>query len=179
MYYIYHIPGKKIGCTEQPKQRTSKQGFSKYEILETHTDIYKASEREIELQKQYGYAIDKVPYHISRKFWGSKAGKIGGNTYSTLRNQKCSELGKRTGRRHWEAMLKNRRKYNGSNNPNCFIDEKIAQSILDYYTNLVINSKSNYGLIKKTKDKFSNISKYIVFKICKRETWKHLIPSAP
>jgi len=58
MYKIYHIPGVKIGCTKHLTRRMREQGFTEYEILETHTDIDVASKREIELQKQYGY-IDK------------------------------------------------------------------------------------------------------------------------
>jgi hypothetical protein len=67
MYHIYHIPGVKIGCSTQPKQRVKTQGYSTFEILETHSDIYEASKREIELQKQYGYKVDDVPYNISYK----------------------------------------------------------------------------------------------------------------
>jgi hypothetical protein len=63
MYYIYHIPGVKIGCTLEPDKRIKAQGFTDYEILEHHYDVYIASEREIELQKKYGYKVDKIPYY--------------------------------------------------------------------------------------------------------------------
>jgi hypothetical protein len=56
MYYIYHIPGIKVGCTSNLKNRMKQQGFTEYEVLETHTDIDIASDREIELQNQYGYS---------------------------------------------------------------------------------------------------------------------------
>ena len=63
MYYIYHIPGVKIGCTDKPKRRIQyRQGYTEWEILETHEDIYVASDREIELQKEYGYPVDIAPY---------------------------------------------------------------------------------------------------------------------
>ena len=65
MYHIYHIPNVKIGCSTEVKVRVAKQGFTEYEILETHTDIYKVSNRELELQKQYGYPVDNIPYYIS------------------------------------------------------------------------------------------------------------------
>jgi hypothetical protein len=55
MYYIYHIPGVKVGCTSNLKNRMKQQGFTQYEVLETHADIDIASHREIEIQKQYGY----------------------------------------------------------------------------------------------------------------------------
>ncbi len=63
-YYIYEIPGVKIGCTVNPYFRVKiGQGFKQYKILEQHNCIYKASERELHLQKQYGYPIDNVPYY--------------------------------------------------------------------------------------------------------------------
>jgi hypothetical protein len=39
MYYIYHIPGIKIGCSEEPAIRVDKQEYTSYTILEEHTDI--------------------------------------------------------------------------------------------------------------------------------------------
>ena len=79
MYYIYHIEGIKIGCTKTIKRRINSQGFDKYEILEKHTDILKASEREIELQKQYGYKVDKIPYYESIKRISNAQKKSGFN----------------------------------------------------------------------------------------------------
>lgn len=81
MYYIYHIPGVKIGCTDNPKRRVKAQKYDYYEILEEHTDITIASKREIELQKQYGYAVDKGSNVYSVKFF-SKMGKSGGSKHT-------------------------------------------------------------------------------------------------
>jgi hypothetical protein len=181
-YYIYHIPtflhkdGRigKIGCSEEPDARTNNQGYTDYEILEEHECIYKASDRERELQKEYGYPVDSVPYFISRRNWGSKAGKVGGNTKSDLRDKKCSELGKRTGPINALLMSKNRRTYKGEGNHNCQITENQAQEILDYFTQLFNSRNSKYGLIPMVKAHFPNISPNIVRKICKRETWRHL-----
>ena len=64
-YYLYHIPGKKIGVTCDIYNRvTDQQGYEEdeYEILETSSDIDYISDREIELQKQYGYKVDKILY---------------------------------------------------------------------------------------------------------------------
>jgi hypothetical protein len=63
-YYIYHIKGVKIGVSNNPNRRVKNQGYDSFEILETHKDVIKVSEREIELQKQYGYKVDTIPYHI-------------------------------------------------------------------------------------------------------------------
>lgn len=72
-FYIYHIPnfvhksGKigKIGVSTEPEDRVKNQGYSDYQILEKHKCIDKVSIREQELQKQYGYPVDKMMYSIS------------------------------------------------------------------------------------------------------------------
>ena len=62
MYSIYHIEGVKIGVSKNPKGRVKKQGYDTFEILEEHTDIYEVSDRELQLQKEYGYKVDTKPY---------------------------------------------------------------------------------------------------------------------
>ena len=65
MYYLYHIPGKKIGVTRNLKNRvTLMQGYkeTEYEVLEQSDDIDYISDREIELQKSYGYKVDLKKY---------------------------------------------------------------------------------------------------------------------
>ena len=66
MYYLYHIPGKKVGVTTNLEERVHKQqGYypGEYEIIETSDDIDFISEGEIIMQKHYGYKIDEVPYN--------------------------------------------------------------------------------------------------------------------
>lgn len=65
MYYLYHIPGKKIGVTRDLNTRvTLMQGYKEgeYEVLEQSDDIKFISDREIELQKSYGYKVDRKLY---------------------------------------------------------------------------------------------------------------------
>ena len=65
MYYLYHIPGKKIGVTRNLNNRvTLMQGYkeNEYEVLEQSEDIDYISDREIELQKSYGYKVDRKLY---------------------------------------------------------------------------------------------------------------------
>ena len=82
MYSIYHIVGIKIGCSTQVVKRIKEQGFNNFEILEEHTDIYVASDREMDLQKQYGYKVDNIPYWQSaqrlRKNASFKSAQKGG-----------------------------------------------------------------------------------------------------
>ena len=65
MYTIYHIPGKKIGVTRNLNKRvTEQQGYApdEYEVLLTSDDINYISTMEIELQKSYGYKVDRQTY---------------------------------------------------------------------------------------------------------------------
>ena len=76
IYTIYHIPEFVYGCGSVGKigvsyklktrinqnLKKSLEGFTKWEVLEEHTDVYEVSDREIELQKEYGYKVDCIPY---------------------------------------------------------------------------------------------------------------------
>jgi len=64
-YYLYHIPGKKIGVTSNLEERVHKQqGYypDEYEIIETSDDIDFISAGERIMQKCYGYKVDEVLY---------------------------------------------------------------------------------------------------------------------
>ena len=64
-YFLYHIPGKKIGVTRNLIDRvTTQQGYTldEIEVLDQSTDIDYISSRELELQKSYGYRVDLKPY---------------------------------------------------------------------------------------------------------------------
>lgn len=65
IYYIYHIPGKKIGVTSNLTERvTNQQGYStsEYEVLECSLDIDYVSSKEIYYQQLYGYKVDRNLY---------------------------------------------------------------------------------------------------------------------
>ena len=65
MFYIYHIPTKKIGVTRNLNKRvTIAQGYQpgEYEVLESNEDIDYISKREAELQLLYGYKVDRDSY---------------------------------------------------------------------------------------------------------------------
>ena len=60
MYYLYHIPGKKIGVTRNLRTRvTLMQGYkeNEYEVLEQSDDISYISDREIELHTHSPYNL--------------------------------------------------------------------------------------------------------------------------
>ena len=64
-YAIYHIPGKKIGVTNNVKYRVEEQqGYNEneYEILIMSDDIDYVSHKELELQREYGYRVDEKLY---------------------------------------------------------------------------------------------------------------------
>jgi len=64
-YYLYHIPGKKIGVTTNLEERVERQqGYDKgeYQVIMSTTDIDLVSEKEISLQKALGYRVDRKLY---------------------------------------------------------------------------------------------------------------------
>ena len=64
-YCIYHIPGVKIGVTNNVRYRVEQQqGYKEgeYEIVEMSDDINYISEKEHELQRKYGYEVDRQLY---------------------------------------------------------------------------------------------------------------------
>ena len=79
MYYIYHIPGKKIGVARNLKYRvTLMQGYKEgeYEVLDQSEDIEYISSMELKLQEAYGYNVDPVPYKDLFKSYKSKNAMI-------------------------------------------------------------------------------------------------------
>ena len=65
MYYLYHIPGKKIGVTTNLAERVeNQQGYNpdEYEVIMSTEDIDLVSEKEISLQKAMGYRVDRQLY---------------------------------------------------------------------------------------------------------------------
>ena len=64
-YKVYHIPGKKVGCTTDIQKRVVEtQGYKEgeYEILFATDNIIEASEAERTLQKDLGYKVDRKLY---------------------------------------------------------------------------------------------------------------------
>ena len=65
MYYLYHIPGVKIGVTTNLENRVERQqGYypEEYQVIMSTKDIDLISKKEVELQRAYGYSIDEKLY---------------------------------------------------------------------------------------------------------------------
>ena len=65
MYYLYHIPGKKIGVTNDVEGRVVRQqgyDWDEFDILAMDEDISHISALELELQQKMGYRVDEKPY---------------------------------------------------------------------------------------------------------------------
>jgi hypothetical protein len=167
MYYIYHIEGIKIGCTNKPYRRIeSEQKQLKYEILEEHNDIMFASKREIELQKQYGYRVDTIPYYESiRRI--NKASKI---AHKTINFKKDID---------WDARNKKidfdkRAKKMGSiltdrlNTMRKLAAIKNSKSILAYDKN-TLEFIGEYNSIVEASEKL-NVSKACISSVCRKIT---------
>ena len=65
-YYLYHIPGKKIGVTTDLHERVEcQQGYGpeEYDVIMSTEDIDLVSKKERELQRALGYRVDMKPYN--------------------------------------------------------------------------------------------------------------------
>ncbi len=103
-YYLYHIPGKKIGVTRDLNKRvTQQQGYAldEYEVLDQSNDIDYISSRELELQKSYGYKIDLKPYKklFKMKINATEQTSTFPVPLNKLKGRLMDELGKT-----WETM---------------------------------------------------------------------------
>jgi hypothetical protein len=101
MYTIYHIIGVKIGCTDRIASiRVKEQGHSNFEILETHSNIEVASKREQELQFEYGYEVDDVPYIKTR------LGALGNESRNKAKSSIINKFGNSAGQMHTKESRK-------------------------------------------------------------------------
>jgi len=115
-YYIYHIPGKKIGVTRNLQERvTNQQGYEEgeYDILMKSDNISYISEQELYLQKMYGYKIDRQSYENLKS--NNKEMKINITEQTTtfpcpvnkLKGQLMDNAGLRWMTEHGEFMITN------------------------------------------------------------------------
>ena len=107
VYYIYHIPGKKIGVTRDLNNRvTLVQGYKpkEYEVLDSSSDINYISTREIELQKFYGYKVDRTLYKnlVNKKMKINATEQT--STFPYPKNKLIKELKNNLGFK-WETAL--------------------------------------------------------------------------
>ena len=92
MFYVYHIPGIKIGCTSDIIERVIKrQGYKNYEILYKTNNIEEASNKELELQTKYEYKKDNKTYketimNIKNKFYITNQSITFNNTDEDLKD---------------------------------------------------------------------------------------------
>ncbi len=157
-YYIYHIKGVKIGVSTEPKKRVQRQGYSKYEIIEEHTDIDLVGIREKELQKEYGYKVDTAVYKQSRE-WACKGsvngGIIAGNKNKEQFKKIASKFGKENSlKSRWKLQKKVYQYDLEYNLINTFIGAREAKRQLGYCmgANLRKKKKTCHGFIFSYED---------------------------
>ena len=56
---------KKIGVDCEYPSRIKDQKIRDGQVLEVHTCVYEVSDREMELQREYGVRVDDVPYYVT------------------------------------------------------------------------------------------------------------------
>jgi len=96
-FTIYHgtLPSgrRKIGVDSKYPKRIRQQNIQDAEVLEVHTDIYEASDREQELQRLHDVKVDRTPYH--QTYLSNKTDKHREKVGNANRGKKLSEETKR------------------------------------------------------------------------------------
>ena len=162
-YCIYHIKGKKWGCTVNLRKRLKKQGYTLddvCEVIEVYDEI-EASDLEKELNLKYGYPYNDTQYYARCRKLFNKA-----STISVSQNLGIMTKDENK-RREWAVLggLSQR----GEAHPSAKMTEKIAISILKDYK----NKKSKYKIYVRLAEKY-NVTVNQVRHLVNGETWKHL-----
>jgi hypothetical protein len=147
-YYLYHIPGKKIGVTRNLIDRvTTQQGYTldEIEVLDQSTDIDYISSRELELQKSYGYKVDLKPY---KKLFKTRINATEQTStfpvpLDKLKGRLMDEMGKT-----WETV-----------HGTFEITKDTIQWIMQYASTSMFNKKRSYIYNKAFYEKFLNEAK--------------------
>ena len=142
-YYLYHIPGKKIGVTRDLNNRvTQQQGYSpdEYEVLDQSTDIDYISSRELELQQSYGYKVDLKPYNklFKMKINATEQTSTFPVPLNKLKGRLMDEIG-----RTWETM-----------HGTFEITKETIQWIMENASTSMFNKKRSYIYNKAFYEKF-------------------------
>jgi len=148
IYYLYHIPGKKIGVTRDLNSRvTEQQGYNpdEYEVLEQSTDIDYISSRELELQKSYGYKVDLKPYNklFKMKINATEQTSTFPVPLNKLKGRLMDELGKT-----WETV-----------HGTFELTKETVQWIMENASTSMFNKKRSYIYNKAFYEKFLNETK--------------------
>ena len=159
IYYLYHIPGKKIGVTRDLNNRvTTQQGFfpDEYEVLDHSNDINYISKREIELQQSYGYKIDRVEYKNLNKNMKINATEMT-STFPYPLNKLKGNLMDKLGE-SWETMYG---KFNLDNETVRWIIDNAKTSMYDAKRSYIYNKAFFEKFINDTKSNFEELKKSV------------------
>jgi len=166
MYYLYHIPGKKIGVTRDLNTRvTLIQGYkeNEYEVLEQSDDIDYISDREIELQKSYGYKVDRTKYkNLNKKSYTMKINateqtstfpcplnKLKGRLMDNLGLSWDTDHGKFTVTKENIPWIIANARTSMFNTNRCYIYNKAFLESIEVEANVTWNQNERFELIRK------------------------------
>jgi len=164
MYYIYHIPKVKVGCSINPKRRVKAQGYTDFEILAEAVDKFTAGNLEAQFQKQYGYKVDCVKYYQTN--YKSMGHKGGAKTHELGHTKKLQEIGHKIAASlpRTEAQMEQARKVQKIG---CVLGGRVAGAI--------VKEKLRVPIAAYRKSDNSYVGEYISVTDCAREL--NLIPS--
>ncbi|MAO68743.1 MazG-like family protein [Idiomarina sp.] len=175
MYYLYHIPGKKIGVTNDIESRVvSQQGYDwdEFDILAMDKDISYISNLELDLQKKFGYKVDRQSYENLFNKNETKLNNMRINVteatttfpcpVNKLKGQLMDELGMQWQTEHGEFTITNQTinwimsnvKTSMYNKDRCYIYNKALSKFFDRdpHRNITVGTTHSAQVVKHASD---------------------------
>jgi bisphosphoglycerate-dependent phosphoglycerate mutase len=137
----------KIGATYNYPYRCQQQKLTNYHILEEHDCEKIVAIREIELQKEYGYAVDKRTY----------CGALGRRKDYTISKDTREKI---------STSMKGKKQAIGEKNGSA----KFSENEIHYIRKLYDSKQMNMNVLSKK----YNVDYSTMYAICKRTSWKHI-----
>ena len=193
MYYLYHIPGNKIGVTNDVEGRVvNQQGYDwdEFEILAMDEDISYISNLELELQEKFGYKVDRKLYEDLFDNNTKQLNKMKINvTEATttfpcpldkLKGQLMDELGMQWETKHGEFTITqpiinwimSNVKTSMYNKERCYIYNKALAKFYDHdpHRNITVGKTHQADLEKINKKHFSNQDELVSYYVSKAQS---------
>jgi len=179
MYYLYHIPGKKIGVTNDVEDRVVRQqgyDWDEFDILAMDEDISHISDLELELQNKMGYRVDEKLYkdlfnNNNKQLNNMKINVTEATTtfpcpVNKLKGQLMDELGMQWQTEHGEFTITNQTinwimanvKTSMYNKDRCYIYNKALSKFFDHdpHRNITIGTTHKADIERINKKHFGN-----------------------
>lgn len=180
-FTLYHIKGKKWGCTCRLTERLKEQGYKMDDVCETKSiiGILNADKLEEELNKKFGYPFNKSQSYLTvyyRRVKGTKDAWDRGvyNHIDFKPNKQTLKKLSDASKEMWKDPTRKLKNFRGTKHPQSkFTEEDIRYIRKISYPAKNQNTKAPKGKLTSTQlAKKFNCSRYIITNIMSGKTYK-------